>query len=72
MWDKGTYKGYTFWCKHYDEPSEEFGWNGSRISKLEIRDKNGKTTFNYDRGLDIDAQDKGTLKVLDYIMTIYG
>ena len=72
MWDKGTYKGYTFWCKHYDEPSEEFGWKGSRISKLEVRDKNGKTTFNYDRGLDIYAQDKGTLKVLDYIMTIYG
>ena len=71
-WSKGEHNGYRFWVKHYDEPSTDFGWQGSRISKIEIRNKAGKTTFNYDRGLDIDAQDKGTIKVLDYLMTIFG
>lgn len=71
-WEKGEYKGYRFWVKHYDEPNAEFGWNGSRISKLMVKDAKGNITFNYDRGLDIDAQDKGTIKVLDYLMTIFG
>ena len=71
MWSKGEFKGYGFEVKHYDEPSEEYGYKGSRMSKIEIR-RNGKVTFRYDRGLDIEAQDKGTLKVIDYLMTVFG
>ena len=71
MWSKGNYKGYDYAVKHYSEPSEAFGYMGSRMSKIEIR-KGNKVTFSYDRGLDIDAQGKRTLEVLDYLMTVYG
>ena len=71
MWSKGFYNGYYFEVKHYDEPSEIYGYRQGRMSKIYIR-KGNKVTFNYDRGLDIDAQDKGTIEVLDYLMTIYG
>ena len=71
MWSKGEYMGYEYWVKHYDEPSEDYGYMKGRMSKSQIR-KGGRITFNYDRGLDIEAQDKGTVKVLDYLATIYG
>ena len=37
---------------HYDEPSETYGINGGRISKLMIK-IDGKIVCNYDRGWDI-------------------
>ena len=43
MWNRGTIwmnegkTGYDYWVKHYGEPSEVYGLNGGRISKLEIR-----------------------------------
>lgn len=55
----GTYTTCRYWVKHYDEPSEEYGIDGGRISKLEIR-VNGKTTLNYDRGWDIEPEDEAT------------
>lgn len=71
MWDKGEYMGYTYCVKHYDEPSAEYGINGGRISKLEIR-KDGNVMYAYERGLYVDTTDKGTHDVLDYLMAIYG
>lgn len=41
----------TAYVKHYETPSE-YGIDGGRISKLEIRDGE-KVLVNYDRGWDI-------------------
>lgn len=48
----------------FDEPSEEYGIDGGRISKLCIRDKRnkGKWLCNYDRGWDI----KPTKEIKDF------
>ena len=48
MWSKGIINGYEYWVKHFDEGSE-FGINGGRISKLAIRDQQGRWLVNYDR-----------------------
>lgn len=71
MWIKGEYKGFRFVAKCYDEPSQEFGWRGGRISKLEVR-KNREIVFNFDRGIDVDTKDPEVQEVLDQIVTIYG
>ena len=40
--------------KHYNEPSENYGINGGKISKLWIQNSITKATeANYDRGWDI-------------------
>ena len=49
MWSKGIINGYEYWVKHFDEGSE-FGINGGRISKLAIRDQQGRWLVNYDQG----------------------
>lgn len=44
--------------KYFDEPSEENGIDGGRISKIEIRDtKRGTVEVNYDRGWDVRPED---------------
>jgi len=48
-----------YWVKHYDEPSEVYGINGGRISKLTVKTE-GKITANYDRGWDIEPADEPT------------
>ena len=45
--DKEKYTKCHYWVKHFEEGSE-FGINGGRISKLQIK-IDGKTTCNYDR-----------------------
>lgn len=35
--DKKKYTKCHYWVKHYDEPSETYGINGGRISKLMIK-----------------------------------
>lgn len=61
MWHEGTIgipqkdgssKVAHYWVKAYEEPSEDYGINGGRISKLAIK-IDGKYTANYDRGWDI-------------------
>ena len=51
--DKGKYTDCHYWVKHYEEPSEIYGINGGRISKLMIK-VDGVITANYDRGLDVE------------------
>lgn len=62
MWINGTTKigetEFTYQAKQYDLGSE-FGINGGRISKLEIR-RGGRTVAHYDRGWDIRPADKET------------
>ena len=38
--------------KHFDEPSEDYGINGGKISKLSLK-MDGEWIANYDRGWDI-------------------
>lgn len=58
MWSEGTINGYKYWVKHYENGSE-FGIDGGRVSKLQIR-KAGTTLdlCNYDRGWDIEPTDE--------------
>ena len=43
--DKEKYTKCHYWVKHYDEPSETYGINGGRISKLMIK-IDGETVCN--------------------------
>ena len=60
MWSEGTIScprtgaKYKYWVKHYEEPSETYGIDGGKVSKLTIR-KLGESRdlCNYDRGWDI-------------------
>lgn len=56
---KEAYTKCHYWVKHYDEPSESYGINGGRISKLMIK-VDGKVTCNYDRGWDVKPVDEPT------------
>jgi hypothetical protein len=75
MWHEGqigaTESGtvYKWWAKIYDEPSEEFGLNGSRVSKLTIR-KIGDTRdlFNWDRSMDKDAENDEVAAVVALVL----
>ena len=62
---------YKYEAKVYGEPSE-YGINGGRISKLDIRrrDDNGleQVVYRYDRGLDIQADDVATELILERIL----
>lgn len=55
----GTYTVCKYRVKHFDEPSETYGIDGGRISKLTIM-VNGETTLNYDRGWDIEPEDEAS------------
>jgi hypothetical protein len=70
MWTKGNIDGYDFWAKHYEEPSEGYGINDGRISKLSIR-KDGKELYNFDRGLDFDRLDPDGKAVYEKILKKY-
>lgn len=70
MWTQEiiTYNGkaYRYAIKHFEE-SSEFGYMEGRVSKIWI-ERDGKTVFNYDRGLDIYAADKDTKAVLQMLL----
>ena len=57
--DKGKNTVCHYWVKHYEEPSETYGINGGRISKLMIK-VDGVITANYDRGWDVEPADENT------------
>ena len=79
LWREGTIgvpvNGETkiahYWAKVYDEGSE-FGIDGGRISKLQIR-IDGVTVVNYDRGWDIrpDENDEATMIAYTICMKEY-
>ena len=62
MWTEGTIRVgasvFHYWVKHYEEPST-FGYEEGRASKISLR-RNGKTVFNFDRGMDIPPEDEET------------
>jgi len=63
MWEQGTLKIegsiVKYYIKRYEEPSDEYGVEGRRISKMQLK-INGKTTLNYDRGWDIEPEDEAS------------
>ncbi|HRU98613.1 MAG TPA: hypothetical protein P5092_14415 [Ruminococcus sp.] len=70
MWTQNriTYNGkaYRYSVKHYEEPSP-FGYKEGKASKIWI-ERDGRTVFNYDRGLDIRPADKDTKAVLQMLL----
>ena len=55
----------------FEEPSEEYGIDGGKISKLLIRDaKNKEWLCNYDRGWDVKPKSK-VKKFYDEILAKY-
>lgn len=74
MWDKGTLlidgTNVKYCVKHYAEPSEEYGIDGGRISKMELR-IDGKNTLNYDRGWDIEPEDEASQLAYAVILKQY-
>jgi len=69
MWTKGTINGYEYCMKHFEEGSE-YGINGGRISKLDIR-KDGKIYAGYDRGWDIKPAGKEIIAVFKELLNKY-
>lgn len=77
MWHEGTIgipKGemYTiahYWLKVFNEPSEKYGINGGKISKLSIK-IDGKYTANYDRGWDIEPAEDDEATQLAYCILL--
>ena len=74
MWDEGTLlidgTSVKYWMKHYAEPSEDYGIDGGRISKMELR-VGGRTTLNYDRGWDIEPEDEASQLACTVLMKQY-
>ena len=58
-----------YWVKAFDEPSEEYGINGGKISKLSIK-INGEFTANYDRGWDIEPAEDDEATQLAYCILL--
>ena len=67
--DKGKHTICHYWVKHYEEGSE-FGINGGKISKLQIK-INGQTVCNYDRGWDIEPTCKEAELALCILLNYY-
>ena len=74
MWTEGSVRvrnsTFHYWVKHYEEPSEDFGIGGGRISKLMLR-RSGEIVYNYDRGLDTKAKDEDTETALAILLKEY-
>ena len=74
MWTEGSIRvrssTFHYWVKHYEEPSEDFGIDGGRISKLMLK-RNGETVYNYDRGLDVKPADEDTETALAILIKDY-
>lgn len=74
MWEKGTLnidgKNIGYCVKHYDESSETYGIDGGRISKMELR-IDGRVTYSYDRGLDIEPEDEVTQLAYMFLIQKY-
>jgi hypothetical protein len=79
MWKEGTIripqldgKNHIihFWIKYFEEPSEEYGLDGGRISKLSLK-LNGEWIANYDRCWDIDPTCKDAEICLSILLNSY-
>lgn len=70
MWKSGRISGgYRYEAKVYDTGSQ-FGINGGRISKLDVR-KDDVVVAAYDRGWDVEPKTKVDKDVLAIILQIF-
>lgn len=74
MWTKGAMRiegtEVLFWIKHFEEPSVDYGIDGGRISKLTLK-QGGTYTANYDRGWDIEPEDRASQLAFAILMQKY-
>lgn len=74
MWTTGsmTVNGIVIhYCiKHYEEPSEFYGINGGRVSKLSLK-QSGRIVTNYDRGWDVKPETKEAEIALGILLEKY-
>ena len=70
MWSFGKINGYEYQVKAYDEGSEEFGFEGGRISKLFVM-KDGQIVISYDREWDKKPTTKEAKQALEEILRQY-
>lgn len=77
MWKEGTigipeksgkHKVVHYWVEVFEEPSEEYGINGGKISKLSLK-MDGEWIANYDRGWDIKPTCKEAELALCILLT---
>lgn len=61
----GRMVSVSYWIKHYEESSVEYGISGGRISKLMLK-QNGRVVYNYDRGEDVEPQTPKLKRRLQY------
>jgi hypothetical protein len=64
-----TYTVAHYLVKAYDKPSENYGINGGKISKLSIK-IDGKFTATYDRGWDIEPADDDEVTQIAYCILL--
>ena len=57
-WRNWKEDGYDISMLSFKEKSEEYGIEGGKISKLQIRKHKGEVLCNYDRGWDIEPKDE--------------
>ena len=73
MWTEGTIQVGTstfhYWVKLYEE-SSTFGYEEGRASKISLL-RNGKTVFNFARGMDILPEDEDTETALAILLKQY-
>lgn len=74
MWNEGTLlinnTAVKYWVKHYPEPSEDYGIEGGRISKMELR-VDDRITLNYDRGWDVEPGDETSQLAYAFLIKKY-
>lgn len=70
IWKFGRVDDYKFEAMVFEEPSEEFGINGGRISKLFLKNKEGELVGSYERRPDIVPKGKDK-KVWDEIVKFF-
>lgn len=66
--DGGT-KIAHYWVKAFEEPSEDYGINGGKISKLSIK-IDGAWVANYDRGWDIEPDENDEAAQIAYCILL--
>ena len=73
MWSTGTIwmndgkTGYDYQVKHYEEPSDVFGIEGGKVSKLHIKKREqcwGNAIVSYERGWDRPCPDNDEVKAV--------
>jgi hypothetical protein len=52
-WVIGRVANFAFQAKVFELPSDDYGMNGGRVSKLLLRNEAGSCVVNYDRGWDV-------------------